>query len=44
MADILPFRRKKSTEIVLKSEADVLPFRDAQLKIRNITLIYGGIA
>ena len=35
---------KKSTENILKSEAEVWPFRACAVKIRYITLIYGGIA
>ena len=35
---------KKSTENVLKSEAEIWPFRTCTAKVRNKTLIYGGIA
>ena len=43
MADLLLFRWK-TTENVLKSEAEIWPFAHAQWKIRYKTLIYGGIA
>jgi len=35
---------KKSTENVLKSEAEIWPFHACAKKIRNITFIYGGNA
>jgi len=44
MADICFFDEKKSTEHVLKSEAEIWSFRACAVKIRNLALIYGGIA
>jgi len=35
---------KKLTENVLKSEAEIWPFRACAVKIRNITFIYSAIA